>query len=202
MKLKFDALQTEYENIEHLQFRFETITSESDILSSEDTSRFLDFLCQLPQGVLAWHPSLKETVATSSNIGSVHLRQGNLTAGLLLRSFFDDALEHQYERLEALARLCGGIVESPSRYPAWTPRMDSPLLKMLEDVFEKAYGRAHVKAIHAGLEPGIFHRIRPGLDIIAFGPLIEYPHSPDERVHMESVDSFYGVLCEILLSRA
>jgi dipeptidase D len=36
------------------------------------------------------------------------------------------------------------------------------------------------------------------MDMISFGPQIEFPHSPDERVHVASVERFWKLLTATL----
>ena len=80
-------------------------------------------------------------------------------------------------------------------YPGWKPDLESPLLEVVKTVHRRQFDREPgVKAIHAGLECGILGKKVPGMDMISFGPRIEFPHSPDERVHVDSVAGFYRLL--------
>jgi len=38
----------------------------------------------------------------------------------------------------------------------------------------------------------------PKLDTISFGPTIKYPHSPDEKVNIKTVQKFFDFLIETL----
>lgn len=70
---------------------------------------------------------------------------------------------------------------------------------MCEDTFESLFGRKpEARAIHAGLECGVFGRLNPRLDMISFGPTIKYPHSPNERVDIASVADFWRLLTGVL----
>jgi len=55
-----------------------------------------------------------------------------------------------------------------------------------------------VEAIHAGLECGIIGEKFSGMDMISIGPTIKYPHSPEEQVHISTVDKFYNFVIEII----
>jgi len=48
--------------------------------------------------------------------------------------------------------------------------------------------------VHAGLETAVIGDKVAGLDMISFGPQIEAPHSPDERVSIPTVDRFWKLL--------
>jgi dipeptidase D len=95
--------------------------------------------------------------------------------------------------------LAGAEVTHSGTYPGWKPNMDSPILTTMQSVYEKDFGRIpEVKVIHAGLECGIIGDAYPGLDMISFGPTIRFPHSPDEKVHIESVQKFWDFLVKTL----
>jgi dipeptidase D len=84
-------------------------------------------------------------------------------------------------------------------YPGWKPDMDSKALAVVREVYRKRWGKEPiVTAIHAGLECGLLGQKIPGLDMVSFGPHIEGAHSPDERVHVPSVERFWGALAETL----
>ena len=94
-------------------------------------------------------------------------------------------------------------MEEGNAYPGWKPNLDSPLLDVVRRVHAEVLGaEPDVKAIHAGLECGIIGKKTPGIDMISFGPTIEFPHSPDERVHVHSVGRFYRLLTATLAALA
>jgi dipeptidase D len=95
--------------------------------------------------------------------------------------------------------LAGASVTEGNGYPGWKPDMQSELLAVLTALSTEHFGaKPEVKAIHAGLECGIIGEKAPGMDMISFGPQIEFPHSPDERVHIDSVAHFYDLLVATL----
>jgi dipeptidase D len=92
-------------------------------------------------------------------------------------------------------------VELSGEYPGWKPNMDSPILKTMQDVYQKKWGKVpEIRAIHAGLECGILGSAYPNWDMISFGPTIRFPHSPDEKVNIETVSLFWEYLAETLKS--
>ncbi|MCL2512121.1 MAG: M20/M25/M40 family metallo-hydrolase, partial [Bacteroidales bacterium] len=93
----------------------------------------------------------------------------------------------------------GCTVELSGSYPGWNPNMNSAILKVAQETYQKRYGKIpEIKAIHAGLECGLLGAKYPNWDMISMGPTIRSPHSPDERVHIASVDKFWKFLVEIL----
>ena len=106
-------------------------------------------------------------------------------------------------RRRAYTELAGAEVETLEGYPGWRPNLAGPLLAAVKAVYLRVMGReAHVGAIHAGLECGIIGEKTPGMDMVSIGPQIEFPHSPDERVHVASVGRFYTLLTELLADLA
>ena len=53
-------------------------------------------------------------------------------------------------------------------------------------------------AVHAGLESAVIGDKVPGLDMLSFGPQIEFPHSPDERVSIPTGERFWRLLVGVL----
>ena len=89
----------------------------------------------------------------------------------------------------------GAKVELSGEYPGWKPNMDSPILKTCQDVYNKNFGKIpEIKGMHAGLECGLLGGVYPHLDMISFGPTIRFPHSPDEKVNIETVKKFWDFL--------
>ena len=88
-------------------------------------------------------------------------------------------------------------------YPGWEPNLDSPLLARCKAVhLERSGEEPVVEAIHAGLECGVLGQHCPGMDMISFGPTIQYPHSPEERLHLPSVGRTYLFLVDLLAALA
>lgn len=172
-------------------------------LDSASSHKALELLVALPHGVLAMSKDIPELVETSANIATVGLKDGTLEVLVSIRSSVDSAKWAQYRRVLAMARLAGGSTAEEGDYPGWNPNMDSELLHVVREVHESALGsEPEIKAIHAGLETGIIGEKYPGMDMISFGPQIEFPHSPDERVLIPSVDRFWTLLTGVLAKLA
>lgn len=101
--------------------------------------------------------------------------------------------------LRSAYELFGCEVEFGGSYPGWTPNVNSEILKVLVDIYEKQNGsKPNVVACHAGLECGILGTNYPGMDMISFGPTIHGAHSPDERASIKSSQKFWKFFLEIL----
>jgi dipeptidase D len=93
----------------------------------------------------------------------------------------------------------GAEVELTDGYPGWKPNLESPILKLARATYKELFRKdPEVKAIHAGLECGIIGEKYPGMDMISFGPTMEGVHSPDEKLHIDTVEKFYAYLLKIL----
>jgi dipeptidase D len=159
----------------------------------------LRMLLALPNGVLAMSLDLRGLVETSSNVAVVRGRDGGVEVVTSQRSSVGSALAAARDRVRAVAELAGATAAQPPAYPGWRPDMASPLLVMMRELHRDVLGSApEVRAVHAGLECGVIGEKIPGTDMISFGPQIEAPHSPDERVHIPSVERFYRLLTAAL----
>ncbi len=169
----------------------------------ETTTTALRLIASLPHGVEAMSYDIPDLVETSNNLATAKGADGSLVLTTSSRSSIDAALDALRRRIRATAELAGAAVDQRPAYPGWKPNLDSPLLEVVKAVHARELGSAPgVKAIHAGLECGIIGKKVPGMDMISFGPVIEFPHSPDERVHIESVGRFYRLLTATLAALA
>ena len=167
--------------------------------SAETTAHALHLLDALPHGVLGMSYDIPGLVETSTNLATAKTAGDELSIKLSTRSSVDSALEALRGRIHSAGSLAGAKVVEEDGYPGWKPDMSSELLAVLKDLSEKVYGHApEVGAIHAGLECGIIGEKCPGMDMISFGPQIEFPHSPDERVRIDSVGRFWNLLVRTL----
>ena len=167
----------------------------STVWDPATTESVLRLVNALPHGVDAMSYDIPDLVETSINLATVVPGDGSLRVGLSSRSSVDSALDAMRRRVRAIGVLAGAAVDEGEAYPGWKPDLESPLLEVVKTVHRRQFDRdPGVKAIHAGLECGILGKKVPGMDMISFGPRIEFPHSPDERVHVESVAGFYRLL--------
>ncbi len=152
-----------------------------------------------PNGVIRMSDTMPGLVETSLNLAIVKSEGGKTKVLCLIRSSVDSAKEDVESTLESLFRLAGANVEFSGQYPGWKPNPDSEILKVMKDVYNKEFGKTpEIRGIHAGLECGILGAVKPNWDMISFGPTIRFPHSPDEKVNIETVEKFWKFLVETL----
>jgi len=179
-----------------------TKTDMPDYLVDEDTQvKLTHAIVACPNGAIRMSDSMPGLVETSTNLAIVKSDATTKTIEIscLMRSSVDSARAELGSRMESVFTLAGAQVTLKGGYPGWKPNMDSPILKTMQQVYQSKYGRIpEIKAIHAGLECGILGGTYPNWDMISFGPTIRFPHSPDEKVNIESVKKFWDFLVETL----
>jgi len=152
-----------------------------------------------PNGVMRMSDAMEGLIETSTNLSTVKSNDGKIDVQCLMRSSVESAKEDLADMIESVFLLAGAKVWFDGTYPGWKPNPDSPILKEMLDVYKNRFGKVpEIKAIHAGLECGLFSSAYPKWDMISFGPTIRYPHSPDEKVNIETVDKFWIFLVETL----
>lgn len=186
-----------------VQLSLEQTSTSLPPLTENCQQALLNFLLALPHGVISMHPEIVGLVETSTNLAIIKTHEKEAEIACHSRSSVDSALRSVREVIRACAQLAGAEVNQPEGYPGWTPNLDSPLLKTMKEIYQKTFGREpEVGAVHAGLECGIIGKKFPGMDMISFGPTIEHPHSPEERVHIGSVEKFWRFLTAVLAALA
>ncbi len=169
------------------------------VWSGDASARALELVVALPHGVIAMSNDIPGLVETSTNLAAVKRADGALAVLMSSRSSVASALDWIREKIEAVAALAGATVDNHDGYPGWKPDLDSRLLAVVRDVHERVLGfEPEVESIHAGLECGLIGEMIPGMDMISFGPQIEGPHSPSERVKVDSVGRFWELLVGVL----
>lgn len=159
----------------------------------EDTQDFLIHAITLcPHGVYRMIPEMPDIVETSNNLAMIGTENNQITVMCLTRSSVESRKEELRQIIQSAFALAGAETEFTGAYPGWKPNLHSHILEVMRNVYKKEFGTTpRIITIHAGLECGIIGRNYPGMDMISFGPTIEHPHSPDERVNIASVQKFY-----------
>jgi dipeptidase D len=191
---------SEFSRVEpDLAFTIEKVNAPKTVIDSKAQWNLIRAIFGCPNGVVRMSDSMAGLVETSTNLARVFTKDGFIYAQCLLRSSVDSSKEALSEKVASVFELAGAEVSFSGAYPGWKPNMDSPILKAMRDVYSKNWGKVpEIKAIHAGLECGILGGVYPNLDMISFGPTIRYPHSPDEKVKIDTVDMFWKFLVEVL----
>jgi dipeptidase D len=192
--------QTEYQYTDKDVFlKLEDSVDTEGILDPSQQTALIHLLYSLPHGVMAMSHAVSDVVETSTNLASVKTGERSIEITTSQRSSVATAGKDISDRIRAMGELAGYEVEEHDSYPAWQPNPDSPLLALAKATYKEITGKeAEVKVVHAGLECGILGEKYPGLDMISLGPTIQGAHSPDERVHIKSVENTWHYLLALL----
>jgi len=201
---KMDAMQ--YHIIEEFKLLEPelSITSEKtalpkQVMATKDQTLLINALYGAHNGVFRMSPAIADLVETSNNIAKVTVKEGSIKIECLTRSSVTSSRDDLQQSLTSVFELAGYSVAATGAYPGWAPNMDSPILKVLDAIYERMNGeKAHVAACHAGLECGILGQNYPEMDMISFGPTIKGAHSPDERASISSAQKYWKFVIEIL----
>ncbi len=199
MKQVESELGDEFEGIEEGIEIVHTDLEGMEGYSTEATMNLISLLYALPHGYLAFNPHIPELVDTSSNLATVNMKGDVVLLGCNTRSSMNSSIESVRDKVIATAKLAGAEATKEGSYPSWKPNMNSELLGIAKRTYKDKLGREpEIKAIHAGLETAIIGQHFPGMDMISIGPLLEFPHSPDERMEIDSVGKFWDYLLYLL----
>ncbi|QKX05969.1 aminoacyl-histidine dipeptidase [Aquimarina sp. TRL1] len=169
------------------------------VVSEAVSTKLIKAIYAAHNGVYRMSPSIADLVEASNNIAKVTIGGGEVIIECLTRSSVESSKEDVVNTLTATFELCGCQVKTSGDYPGWAPNMESPILKVLDTLYQKLNGeKAHIAACHAGLECGILGQNYPDMDMISFGPTILGAHSPDERASISSLQKYWKFVKEIL----
>lgn len=151
-------------------------------------------------GPLAMSRAMPGLVETSTNLASIKFTENRqIVVVTSQRSSVESAKEEAARTVAAPFRLAGAQVVHSDGYPGWTPDPDSHLLQVAAGVYREKFSREpEIRAIHAGLECGLFLEKYPALEMISIGPTLRGVHSPDERLEIATVGMFWELLEGIL----
>ncbi|HET8886881.1 MAG TPA: aminoacyl-histidine dipeptidase [Salinimicrobium sp.] len=193
-------IKEEYISLEpKLQIEITGTETPQKIMTLKAEESLLRALSAAHNGVFRMSPAIDGLVETSNNIAKVEVKEGEIKISCLTRSSVESSKTDLSNALKSAFELAGMDVKLSGQYPGWAPNMDSPILKVMDELYEKIRGeKAHVAACHAGLECGILGQNYPEMDMISFGPTIKGAHSPDERASISSVKIYWNFVLEIL----
>jgi dipeptidase D len=160
-----------------------------------------DLLSTVHHGVLAMSPDIKGLVQTSTNLATVSLNGDAIEVVTSQRSAIESDKYVAQQMVATVARMAGFEPQAATGYPGWKPEPGSDIVRISREVHKEVLGKdPELVAMHAGLECGVIGEKHNGMQMISFGPQIENPHSPNERVQISSVESFWKFL-KVLLER-
>lgn len=183
----------------NMRFVLESENPEPKVIDKSVTDRFLKAMQGVFNGVYAMSQEIEGLVETSSNLAAIKMQSGNILVESSQRSSILSARKDVSDCMKATLELAGGKVDVGDGYPGWKPNVHSEILEIALKTYRKLFDKeAKAKAIHAGLECGLFLEKNPSLDMISFGPTLRGVHSPDERMLIPTVEMFWRHLLEVL----
>lgn len=195
------AAQAEYQYTDAgLEFAISEMPATEYAVDAQTQAAFVDALVGLPNGVIAMSGAMPGLVETSSNLASVKFDgRGKILITTSQRSSLESGKRYIAAAVASVFRLAKAEVKHNEGYPGWTPNPDSELLELTTQSYKELFGNEpKIRAIHAGLECGLFLEKYPDLEMVSFGPTLRGVHSPDERLEIASVDKFWRLLTDLL----
>jgi len=193
-------IKTEFKTVDpNLEITLSKIKTPERVMTVISQTTLLNTLYAAHNGVYRMSNDMEGLVETSNNIARVIVKDEDIKIMCLTRSSVETSKFDLANALKATFELAGYTVTMSGSYPGWKPNVNSPILKVLTDTYEKLFdSKADVVACHAGLECGILGTNYPEMDMISFGPTIQGAHSPDERANIKSAQKFWKFLLTIL----
>lgn len=193
------TLQAKYQGIEdNLQLTLTDCHLPSAILTINSQQTLLDSLLHCNNGVFSMDNHFSDVVQTSSNLGVITQNSGHslsFNLQVLIRSQLEDEKQLEANKIQTHFEQYGANVRKDGNYPGWTPNKSSDVYQVMEEQYIKLFAQTpKTMVIHAGLECGLFSAQYPQWDMISIGPTIKFPHSPDEKVEIASVDKYWVLL--------
>ncbi len=209
-KADFEKFIAEFNEIVKDEFKetdagVEVVAESTDmpakVIDKDSQKSLFNAVANCPNGAIAMSKDLEGIVETSTNLAIVKLENGKMTIATLQRSLIDEGKDNLAADVRKAFEDAGFSAESSGDYPGWKPNPDSPILKEMKEIYNQKFGKVPaVKVIHAGLECGLLGSVYTNWDMISFGPTIRWPHSPDEKVNIATVQKFWDFLVETLKS--
>lgn len=192
-----DLYLKEYEGVDDgISFTMEEVECPKKEIPEDVQDYLIHAITLCPHGVYRVLEEARDIVETSNNVSMIKTFVGEEESRVEVQCLTRSSVESRKEELASIIQsafsLAGAEVEFSGAYPGWKPNLKSTLLKTMKETYVKEFGsEPRVVIIHAGLECGIIGAKYEGMEMISFGPTIEHPHSPDERVNIATVQKFY-----------
>jgi len=196
-----NIIEQELEYIEpDFYMKLDPVPQPDLVISRKKQRRLFNTLYACPHGIVSMSQEIPGLVETSTNLASIiQHREDTLEIVTSQRSSVESSKRDIADRMDSLFQLLGANVKHSNGYPGWKPDLNSEILKIARIAYSDLFKKdAEVKAIHAGLECGLFLLKYPDLDMISFGPTIKGAHTPEERIEIETVSRFWNYLLELL----
>lgn len=199
------SVTNEYKGIEpSMNLAIEPVEAPAYCIDRKTSLALVRALYSAPHGVISMSHDIEGLVETSTNLAAVKMEGDNkIKVTTSQRSSVESRKVDIAGQVEAHFQLAGAEVTHSDGYPGWAPNMESAIMKIAADSYEELFGqKAAIKAIHAGLECGLFLQNNPGLDMVSIGPTMTGVHSPDEQLLIPTVDKFWKHLVLVLKKAA
>lgn len=206
LRVEFNVMTAEFEEEfsateKNMEFILESSDPQAQVFTQDLEARLLRAIIGVQNGVLAMSQDIPNFVETSTNLASVKLTDGRIKISTMQRSNLTSKRLATLDAVAAVFELAGAEVERNNGYPGWYLDPNSAFLKLAVATYEKLFGKSpEVKAIHAGLECGLFSEKYPNMDMVSIGPTLRGVHSPDERLLIPTVKMVWDHVLEILKS--
>ena len=193
------SLNKKYKDAENIvSLNIKPCALPSSVLTNSSHNNLLAALLGCSNGVYAMDGNFSDVVETSSNFGVIKQQcdpQNQFSIQILVRSQVEKDKQERATLIAKHFEKFGARVTKEGNYPGWTPNKDSAIYQTMENQYKTLFNKKPKSmVIHAGLECGLFSDKYPNWDMISFGPTINFPHSPDEKVEIESVDKYWALL--------
>ena len=206
IRVDFNVFAAEVQDEYHVterdaKFLMETTDPVAECIETAVARNIIRSVFAVFNGVYAMSMDMPGLVETSSNLARIRTEQGRVTMVASQRSSVESARDAVQATVAACFRLAGAKVQSNEGYPGWAPNPNSELLGIAVRTYKDLFGHEpKVRAIHAGLECGLFLAAYPDLDMISIGPTLRGVHSPSERLELATVPMVFDHLLAILRS--
>ncbi|NLL28102.1 MAG: aminoacyl-histidine dipeptidase [Bacteroidales bacterium] len=169
------------------------------VIDSKTVSKLINLIYAMPHGVFAWSQDIPNFVETSTNLASIKIANNAITICTSQRSSVESAKQNIVNMVASVFNLAGFEYKHSNGYPGWKPNPQSKILKITTEQFKKQFGyEPIVRAIHAGLECGLFSEKFENIDMVSYGPTLRNVHSPDEKLLIPTVERFWNLTLNIL----
>jgi dipeptidase D len=195
------VLVDEFGEIEkELKIAVKEIESPALVMDINTQEKLIKSLACCPHGLISWSKEMEGLVETSTNLASVSFYDKNKIRIITTqRSSVESSKTEVAGMVESCLKLAGAKVEHSDGYPGWKPSMKSEILKITRKAYVDLFGREpDIRAIHAGLECGLFYEKFRGIDMISFGPSIKGAHTPEEKIEIKTVGMFWDLLLKVI----
>jgi dipeptidase D len=197
----YSTVINEFGDLENeMKITFRDVSLPAFTIDKQSQDRFLETLTCCPHGLIAWSKEMDDLVETSTNLASAKFSDDNKIKIITTqRSSIESSKHEAAAKVASCLKIAGAVVTHSEGYPGWKPDLTSEILKITRESYNNLFGKEPlIKAIHAGLECGLFYEKIKGIDMISFGPTIRGAHTPEEMIETGTVMVFWNLLLDVV----